>query len=993
MALPKRPKRIDETPEENIIPNDVEEAHLEEDHIILDDSEESDLSDEGEESDDSQNIGTFEDEPDINLSDPNEEMDLSEDDQDIFTDEAKEVLVESDEFMEEDTSTGEIPSENVEGDSDSGSPSTDIAINAEATDALEVVEKPDSGPVVARPGSLSSKNRMAAFEHQASNDVSVEEFQKISRPKNARKYERTEPVAKPEGKLRQRKFVNFGGITADFAVYGNYENYIHLENEIHEMVKYVQEVLSDQGHSEKVGNARRERGSDLHKEMYMKIDRIITREISSGKGISVMPKDASYFTAAVNNEILGFGPLEPLWQDPRISEIMVNGPHDIRVEIKGVNQTATGVRFRDTAHAMTVASNFLALSGRTFSTKMPYADGSLPDGSRLNAIHPEVAPGGPYLTIRRFPDTIFSLKKLVELGSMDEDMAHIIGNLVHHGVSIVIAGGTGTGKAIDVETPIPTPSGFIRLKDLQIGDTVFGANGQPVTITGYYPQPENECFEVSFSDNSSVIADAEHNWFVNGSILTTREIFETQHAVDYSVPLTKPVQYPERELPIDPYVLGYWIADGAGSGILEDETGALGDTLSARGVEFNKVSETLYEVAGLSDSLDALGLTNGVESFEPLFVPEEYIIASEGQRRALLAGILDNGAILHEGTGYIELVFNENSVFALQSIQIISSLGYLAKKRTLEYNGVNIYSVVFETADEVFSSVPRNAVHQATNPKDILSKDIVQVKKTESVDVACISVDSPDHLYLFGQEYTVTHNTSMLNALSGCIPEDQRIITVEDTLELQLNPSKHVLSLRSRPPNPKGEDAVTIRDLVRNTLRMKPDRIVVGEVRDASAYDMMQAMNTGHDGSLTTTHASNADGTIERLALLTAEAGEVTPDRAYSLIAGAVDIIVNIERYTEDGSRRVSGVHEVPSKLSSDANGRVILETTPIWEWIKDGQDPATDAIYGHYERTNEFSESLDKKHALSKRKDLPLEELFRISAVPEKKPIVDDEE
>ncbi len=157
---------------------------------------------------------------------------------------------------------------------------------------------------------------------------------------------------------------------------------------------------------------------------------------------------------------------------------------------------------------------------------------------------------------------------------------------------------------------------------------------------------------------------------------------------------------------------------------------------------------------------------------------------------------------------------------------------------------------------------------------------------------------------------TGTGKTTMLNVLSGFIPDDERIVTVEDAKELQLH-QEHVLCLESRPPNVEGRGEVTIRDLVKNSLRMRPDRIVVGECRSGEALDMLQAMNTGHDGSLTTVHANSPRDTLARLETLVLMAGFDLPVRAIrEQMASAIDVIVQLTRL-RDGSRRVTHITEV----------------------------------------------------------------------------------
>jgi pilus assembly protein CpaF len=146
--------------------------------------------------------------------------------------------------------------------------------------------------------------------------------------------------------------------------------------------------------------------------------------------------------------------------------------------------------------------------------------------------------------------------------------------------------------------------------------------------------------------------------------------------------------------------------------------------------------------------------------------------------------------------------------------------------------------------------------------------------------------------------------------LSSFIPPDERIITVEDAAELQLHQT-HVLRLEARPPNIEGRGEIRIRDLVRNALRMRPDRIVVGEVRDAAALDMLQAMNTGHDGSICTVHANSPRDVLARIETMVLMAGMELPVRAIrEQMASAFDVIVHQARF-KDGSRLITHVSEV----------------------------------------------------------------------------------
>ena len=157
---------------------------------------------------------------------------------------------------------------------------------------------------------------------------------------------------------------------------------------------------------------------------------------------------------------------------------------------------------------------------------------------------------------------------------------------------------------------------------------------------------------------------------------------------------------------------------------------------------------------------------------------------------------------------------------------------------------------------------------------------------------------------------TGSGKTTLLNCLSSFIPDTERIVTIEDSAELQMQ-QPHVCRLETRPPNIEGRGEVTQRDLVRNSLRMRPDRIIVGEVRGAEALDMLQAMNTGHDGSISTVHANSARDSITRLEMMLQMSGITIPTRAMrQQISSAIDVIIHTNRLT-DGTRKVTSVSEI----------------------------------------------------------------------------------
>ena len=171
---------------------------------------------------------------------------------------------------------------------------------------------------------------------------------------------------------------------------------------------------------------------------------------------------------------------------------------------------------------------------------------------------------------------------------------------------------------------------------------------------------------------------------------------------------------------------------------------------------------------------------------------------------------------------------------------------------------------------------------------------------------ACVEA----RLNIFVSGGTGSGKTTTLNVLSSFIPADERIVTVEDAAELQLR-QEHVVTLESRPPNIEGRGAIAIRDLVRNALRMRPDRIIVGECRGGEALDMLQAMNTGHDGSMSTGHANSPRDMLSRLETMVLMAGVDLPLRAIrEQVSSAVDLIVHQSRM-KDGTRRIEYITEI----------------------------------------------------------------------------------
>jgi pilus assembly protein CpaF len=219
---------------------------------------------------------------------------------------------------------------------------------------------------------------------------------------------------------------------------------------------------------------------------------------------------------------------------------------------------------------------------------------------------------------------------------------------------------------------------------------------------------------------------------------------------------------------------------------------------------------------------------------------------------------------------------------------------------------------------------------------------------------------------------TGSGKTTLLNALSAVVSDDERVVTIEDAAELQLK-QQHVLRLEARPKNIEGEGEIAIRDLVRNSLRMRPDRIIVGEIRGAEALDMLQAMNTGHDGSLSTVHANSPRDALARVETMVLMAGFELPMKAIrQQVASALELIVHLERL-DDGSRKVTHITEV-ARMESD-----VITLQDVYTFQFEGTAPDR-TVLGSLVPTGLRPSLMSKfrKHAI----DLP-QELFTAETKP----------
>ena len=923
------------------------------------------------------------------------------------------------------------------------------------------------------------------------------------------------PTASSGAPARPSSYAVAGTLTSVQIINSEPDKYVWLDPLVIEITGHVQNQLVSENKGALINLARTD--PTIRKTISEDIDRIALSYMLANR--MIRGDEGKMVVASVVNEIVGLGPLEPLWQDPEITEVIVNGPNDVWVEQHGKLVRARACRFRDQEHLLEVCQRILSPLNRKVDFRDPLADGRLPDGSRVNVVHQVLAPKGPLLTIRRFPEYNRTMVDLVNMGSMDKDMALLLADLVTNKASLLVVGATSTGKLCDVNTPVPTPNGFVKLGDIEVGDIVFDENGNQTLVIGAYdPEYDLKSYEVVFSDGSVIVAGGDHLWLTEtrsarvsrgrvrkhtrkretsipeedlaklsdildsipsdsavdlielshsmggnartweyrfreiakglpvvgkkrsaqgymrnvymaneligaglkrwsrpwhdqrhlqeaAKVRTTDEIRETLigspdgHS-NHSIRVAGVAQYPDQpNLPIAPYLLGVWLGDGySREGKICGIDHEIAETITAMGYELTARIDTrsnrdanyrIWKVDGLKTDLAQLNLIQRTkEEGSQKRIPDAFLFSGEQQRRDLLAGLLDtDGNATRQGT--VEFS-NSNETLARQVYTLVCSLGYKASIRSKipkigakEYR--RNYTVSFSPDRPVFRLSRKNAVWEAGDTKRIRDyndrKDIryiVDVREVPSVPMRCIRVASESHLFLIGDSYIPTHNTTFLNSLSVAIPKEERIVTIEDSLELRLSSKNHVAAMEARQADAAGENQITIRQLVRNSLRMRPDRIIVGEIRDEAALDMLQACNTGHEGSMSTVHANGPNEAISRMGILVAQGGEIPEDKVEWLVGSALDIIVMLIRY-EDGSRRVSGVYEVPDVAVLSTG--VPLICVPLWEWEQTGVKVANgrDVLLGEYVKKNDVSEPLARRKGLQFAKNWTWDALVQV--------------
>lgn len=360
------------------------------------------------------------------------------------------------------------------------------------------------------------------------------------------------------------------------------------------------------------------------------------------------------------------------------------------------------------------------------------------------------------------------------------------------------------GKAVDIDTRIPTPDGDKTMKDINVGDMVFDEEGRPTKVV--YTSPiyyDHDCYKVTFEDGEEIIADGEHNWYVSSwsknkyNVKTTSEMKDdfvsvrsqigrkdgkyskpTMNCYKYRVPINQSLQYEEKELPVPPYILGLFLGDGTqDNGNITchkndypelskyiKETGTMIYSQKEYRKNIYRLVLRLNEKLPLKVVLREMGLT------EEKFIPEIYLTSSVEQRKELLRGLMDSDGTANKSNGICEIAQSlEKHARLFKDIEtLVSSLGY---KNRAYYSDKKCQTGTFKAGRLFFYVSKQDTCFKLTRkterlkdilPKKVLRKSIISIEKVSSVPVKCIQVDSPSHLYLCGEKNTITHNTTML---------------------------------------------------------------------------------------------------------------------------------------------------------------------------------------------------------------------------------------
>ena len=666
------------------------------------------------------------------------------------------------------------------------------------------------------------------------------------------------------------------------------------------------------------------------------------------------------------NEALGYGPLAPLVADPSISEIMVNGPEVIFIERGGKLIRTYDVTFQDEDHLRNIVDRIVSRVGRRIDEASPMVDARLEDGSRVNVMIPPLSLDGPILTIRKFQRNPFQPEDLIQLETLTEPMARFLEACVRARLSILVSGGTGAGKTtllnalagwIGREERVVTVEDSAELKFHQQHPHVVRAETRPPNMQGtgavairdlvrnaLRMRPDRivvgevrgaEALDMLQAMNTghegsmtTLHANTPHDalrrletmvmWAEGASTLPIEAIREQiVSAIDIVVQV---VRFPNgRKISAISEVQEM----RHGEIVVKDlfrydvfETDTLGNAIGR------------FDATGVRPAKLALLKTKGIRTLDDaMFVPSHFesrfgeLLRDDNITEIMING-LDDTRVERRGKGIVPVsLFFPNEAHLLSAINsIIAPLG---RRLDARHPTVDARLPDGSRVNVVIPPVSQNGpvvTIRRFPAEPLLVEDLVRFGSMTEEMMAFLEACVQAKFNILISGGTGSGKTTLLNALSSFIArptgpdswesQDERIVTIEDVAELRIQ-HDHWLRLEANSADEFGEGQVTIRDLVINALRMRPDRIIVGEVRGAEALDMLQAMNTGHEGSMTTIHANTPQDAFYRLETMASWSGNELPSHTVrAQIVGALDIIVQVNRLP-NGNRRVTAIAEV----------------------------------------------------------------------------------
>ena len=486
---------------------------------------------------------------------------------------------------------------------------------------------------------------------------------------------------------------------------------------------------------------------------------------------------------------------------------------------------------------------------------------------------------------------------------------------------------------------------FIDTVDDSVAYRVLGEVAASVEKV-YYNKNETLSHILKLSDTSN--AKVASN---SVSLVTTDEIFSTGikldgHRSNFAIEkVSAPVWYDERDLTVDPYTIGAWLGAGDSGALVGVDYSVIKEirkthphvVSKGKNADTNPNELAQWEVVGLAESLAAYRLGGNKH------IPVDYKISSISQRKALIAGLVDTSGAFDEKRSVAKVVHSNASL--IEDVrEVASSLGWVSTNVVSgEVNGVKSYSVAFHVTGivldlQVVDSVSIKVKKEFGQKLDGDYHYIVGIEKIEgmSEDYFCFGVDSPSHMYLCGESFIPTHNTTMLEALVKNIPDSLRVGVAEDTPELVLT-QPNVSYLHSVPwqPGMSENDVATLSWVIQQFQRMRTDKIIVGETRGKEFADFLIAANSGMEGSMTTIHADDPTRCLMKMTNFALKGAERQPIRAINAdIANAVDIIVQL--VIINGKHRISHIQEIVPTLGNTDEAKITTAPLYLWDRQKD---------------------------------------------------------